>query len=127
MLPDKNPPQDDKLIAFLKQHQPLCPPSPPLFEEQLMEIIARSPRKISSRPKHLGVITLMAICAGLGFGLSKINSPQPQLAEQLTDREREEIVSYLLDDWPAKTSQDGITDQSPDQSFSQEWLEVITE
>jgi mono/diheme cytochrome c family protein len=108
----------DPLTRFVKQYQPLCPPPSPQLEPNLMAIIARSPQR-----KQLGaIIALLTIATGIGASLviRKLNSPAPQMAQQLTDRERAEIVSYLLEDWE-------IYDSETTPSLSQQWLEAITE
>lgn len=89
-------PDDEKLVAFLKQYRPVPPTGKAKVEEQLMELVTREPIP-PARHSHQFFWIVSSAMAGsllLAMGGYRWLTPSSQVAAQ-----PEEIESFMVDSW----------------------------
>lgn len=89
-------PQDDEpLIRFLQQHRPIPPATATPLEAQLMQLVAREPKRLSSKSILFWIIPGAIVAAGLSTWLGwKGSHPSLQMAVQ-----PEELESFVVETW----------------------------
>jgi len=87
--------EDRQLVNFLRAYKPLAPEPKEDCEAHLLYLISQnSPLS----PRLRGWLGLIALVIAGAAGVWLMPRLQPQLAERLTEQERQEIVSQLLYD-----------------------------
>lgn len=89
-------PDDENLVAFLKQYRPVAPPARANVEEQLMELVAREPVP-PARHSHQFFWIISSAMAGsllLAMGGYRWLAPSSQVATK-----PEELESFMVDGW----------------------------
>ncbi|MGK7872592.1 MAG: hypothetical protein AB4426_04565 [Xenococcaceae cyanobacterium] len=114
----KFPNEDEKLVAFLRQHRPVPPPAAANFEEQLMmELVQRQP--IPSQGKRYPFLwaVFSAIAAGLllTWGGYRLLNHSPQIAA-----DTDELETFLVNNWNAAIGETSFESQT--YSSEADWL-----
>jgi hypothetical protein len=90
------PPDDEKLIQFLKQYRPLPPAHGEHLEEQLIKLIEGQPKlSLGFSPRWWWMIPSILVATLLvAWGSSRQLSPSPQIAATSG-----ELEDFLVDSW----------------------------
>ena len=101
---------DEDLLLFLKQHEPIPPLTPANAEDELMALIAKEAPRVSRRKSKLIWLIPTAITAGVAvmWGQSRMGF-SPQFTEQHNQEDavtlvsqsqtNEELEAYLTETW----------------------------
>jgi hypothetical protein len=99
-------PNDNSLVAFLKQNKPIAPSPAPNFEQQLFAEISkypqRSPKSLKSNLRRWlpwALLIPAAIATGIGFNWAT-NRAQYQIAN-ISEADRAAIEQSLINSWDA--------------------------
>jgi len=92
--------EDRRLVSFLQTYKPLLPEPSADCESRLLCLISQTAQPTT---KNYHVLRLLAVWCGLAItglvGVWLAPKLTPQVAEVLTEQERQEIVSQLLHDF----------------------------
>ncbi|HEY9890026.1 MAG TPA: hypothetical protein V6D02_16590 [Candidatus Obscuribacterales bacterium] len=112
------PPDDDRLVAFLRQHRPVPPAPAPALETRIIAAIQPLPRRPRApwrdRPWHYGVPALAAaVLVAWGVGVSRRPAAEP--ATELADLE-----TFMTEVWYGAI--DGDAARIPLDTDQPDWL-----
>lgn len=95
------PPDDEKLVKFLRQYRPVPPPASPSAEERLTIALLNSERQVQqiSYSFRWAIPAVVAASALLVWGGFRFFQPVPQV--QIVDRTQEntDIEEFMLSSW----------------------------
>jgi hypothetical protein len=100
-------PSEERLINFLKEHQPSPPPASMELERGLFEAIGKEPKaSIASSNKRQNILpfinwkTALVACGlmiGVGIGLNSYNLSQREVIEAETIDQTDPLSLYAID------------------------------
>jgi len=101
--------EDTQLVSFLQTYKPLAPEPSEDCEVRLLCLISQTAQPSSKNPYLAKLWAVGLAIAGL-LGVWLAPKLTPQMAEVLTEQERQEIVSQLLHDLslPELTDSSGL-------------------
>ncbi len=89
--------EDRRLVSFLQAYKPLAPEPSEDSEVRLLCLISQTAQP-SSRNRYLGKLWAVGLAIAGLLGVLLAPKLTPQVAEVLSEQERQEIVSHLLHD-----------------------------
>lgn len=110
---------DQKLVAFLREHRPLPPPVKDGFEDQLrskINLLPQAQPPLSRRGLCLVIPSAIAASLLLVWGAMRWLAPPPQFAQKASD---EELEAFLIDGWYGTMGETSYTDAQS--HFEAEW------
>ena len=91
----KFPPDDDKLVAFIREYRPMPPPSSVNLEQQLIGMVKKTPICEQQSDKRRWLISGACMVSLLLFWVGwRWSAPQPQVAVTT-----EELETFLVESW----------------------------
>lgn len=118
-FPD-SPQENEKLVAFLRRHEPQGPPIATDHQDQLLHRVTRAPQFQPQRSRKWWIIpTAILIGGGLWWGWQRSSSwipvgdrlaPQTVAIQTMTAEETAALEAFLVSSWQGVLETDSTTD-----------------